>query len=78
MPWTEEEQYYIKKIPNFDMLKNGNYVNKRVQNELISIQKCIDYDTKVNRGIKFTNIEPIFIEFLINDKNKVTFRIKLG
>uniref|UniRef100_A0A6C0F9Q8 Uncharacterized protein n=1 Tax=viral metagenome TaxID=1070528 RepID=A0A6C0F9Q8_9ZZZZ len=73
MPWTEEEQYYIQQIPNFDMLKNGNYVNKRVQNELISIQKCIDYDTKVDRGIEFKNIEPIFIEFLINDKNKVTF-----
>jgi hypothetical protein len=73
MPWTEEEEYYKKKIPNFDMLQKGKFVNRRVQHELISIQKCIDYDTKVDKGVKFINIEPILIEFLINDENKVTF-----
>lgn len=73
MPWTEEEEYYKKKIPNFDMLQKGKFVNRRVQHELISIQKCIDYDTKVDKGIEFINIEPILIEFLINDENKVTF-----
>jgi hypothetical protein len=75
MSSTEEEQYYIKNIPNLAILKKGKYVNNRIQNELIAIQRCIDYDIKSDKGIKFKNIEPIFIDFLINDENKVTFNL---
>ena len=75
MSTIEEEQYYIKNIPNLAILKKGKYVNNRIQNELIAIQRCIDYDIKSDKGIKFKNIEPIFIDFLINDENKVTFNL---
>lgn len=76
MPWTEEDNYYLKKIPNMHLLKNSYYTNKRIKHELISIQKCIDYDIKTDKkGLKFINIEPIFIDFLINDENKITFNL---
>jgi len=69
-----DDLYYIKNIPNFDLLKK-NRVTKRLQHEIISIQKCIDYNVKVNKGSRFTNIDPTCIEFIINDKDKVTFHI---
>jgi len=75
MPWTEEEIYYKKKIPNFFLLENTKFVNRRIQHEIISIQKCIDNDIKQEKGVKFNNIEPSFINFEIKPDNIIIFNI---
>lgn len=75
MPWTEEEIYYKKKIPNFFFLENTKFVNRRIQHEIISIQKCIDNDIKQEKGVKFNNIEPSFINFEIKPDNIIIFNI---
>jgi hypothetical protein len=75
MPWTEEEIYYKKKIPNFFLLENTKFVNRRIQHEIISIQKCIDNDIKQEKGVKFNNIEPSFINFKIKPDNIIIFNI---
>jgi ubiquitin-protein ligase len=75
MPWTEEEIYYKKKIPNFFLLENTKFVNRRIQHEIISIQKCIDNDIKQEKGVKFNNIEPYFINFEIKPDNIIIFNI---
>lgn len=75
MVFTEEEFYYMKKIPNFDVLKNSKFANKRICHEILSIKKCIDYNEKCNRGARFKNIEPMFIEFNIIDEKIISFSI---
>lgn len=75
MTWTEEDLYYLEKIPNISLLKISYYANNRIKHEMISIQKCIDQSIKCDRGIKFKNIDPIFVDFLINAKNKITFNL---
>ena len=75
MVFTEEEFYYMKKIPNFDVLKNSKFANKRICHEILSIKKCIDYNEKSNKGVKFKNIEPMFIEFNIVDAKTISFSI---
>tara|TARA_B110000261_G_scaffold164621_1_gene215403 strand:- start:2063 stop:2626 length:564 start_codon:yes stop_codon:yes gene_type:complete len=75
MSWTEEEINYKTKIPNFLLLEKAKYINKRIQREIISIQKCIDNDIKQEKGVKFNNIEPSFIDFEIKSDNIIIFNI---
>jgi len=75
MSWESDELYYRDKIPNFYLLKNAKLSNKRIQREIISIQKCIDNNSKNEKGSSFVNIDPICVEFVINNANKITFNI---